>query len=640
VSSIFERVNPDDLLQSDGSGGFSNPVDDGFVNWDEKKGQYSSTDNFLNYNPETGTYESEENKKEEEKYSVPQLSDEPYDFPSVRGAAVSVQQSLSNITFVPGTFGGMSGSIAYIRYWSKNGSGQKTAVGSFAQNGTPEDSQQALAGDFAAVQSVKSVGNVNTDVGGFFQPAGETPTAGFVFTQSAPPSRTTLTTPTNTAYQSRPRQPVPTQTTAPRPTGPNIFQRLGSIFSANPGGSAAPAWQNPFFTPPAAPSPDGAVWQFLFNPEELQLSSGPDFNRAETWGVSDPANSGQPLSWRSNKNRKLTFGKVLLHGYSFGKRVDALENGLQALFTARDGNNGSDGPPVLEFVWGQRVFGPCVIQNIQVRERAWDKGLLVNAEVSFDLEQVPEWTINDGFVDVLRPGRQSTVNDPLAASKTAGGETPPADEDQPPPSRTSPDPSPQTGLDPTLCNFAVQQSKIFQGLFKRADSLLQITLFDPSLLTQKSELDSVLRGFLEAKSDFYSGSQEVGKFVDSKLNNNGCVKDKYQDTIRKINEEKGTIDQRKVQALKFAHGCIRETKQYIDNWQQTSPKCKAQRVAGQKERISKEQEEKLNKQCEQIKPGSSCSGVPNLSERTISTCNSGKTVVCVRGTWELKYPRG
>jgi hypothetical protein len=79
---------------------------------------------------------------------------------------------------------------------------------------------------------------------------------------------------------------------------------------------------------------------------------------------------------------------------------------------ARDGENGADGPPVLEFVWGRRVFGPCVIQNIRVRERSWDSGILVNAEVSFDLEQVPEWTINDGFVDVLRPGRQPTVNDP------------------------------------------------------------------------------------------------------------------------------------------------------------------------------------------------------------------------------------
>jgi hypothetical protein len=85
---------------------------------------------------------------------------------------------------------------------------------------------------------------------------------------------------------------------------------------------------------------------------------------------------------------------------------------------------GSDGPPVLQFVWGQRVFGPCVIQNIRVRERSWDTGILVNAEVSFELEQVPEWVINDGFVDIARPGKQSTVNDPTLPGRT---------EEQPPP---------------------------------------------------------------------------------------------------------------------------------------------------------------------------------------------------------------
>ena len=298
----------------------------------------------------------------------------------------------------------MSASIAYIRYWSRKGTQQKTSVNYNPVNGSPADSQQALLNQINTLSY-----GTDLDLGAV---------------TSTNPTRTILTTPTNTAYQGGRRQPVPTQTTEPR--GPSFLNRLGSIFSANPGGAAAPPWANPFSSRAAAPSPDNAVWQFLFNPEELQLSSGPDFNRAETWGVADPANSGQPLSWRSNKNRKLTFGKVLLHGYTFGKRVDSLEKGLQELFQARDGENGADGPPVLEFVWGQRVFGPCVIQNIQVREKAWDKGLLVNAEVSFDLEQVPEWTINDEFVDVLRPGRQSTINDPSVASEeyrdTAGGD--------------------------------------------------------------------------------------------------------------------------------------------------------------------------------------------------------------------------
>ena len=318
---------------------------------------------------------------------------------TIRGANYDVADTLNAITFIPGTACAMSEAIAYIRYWSRKGTQQKQPAGQDPQNGTPTDAQKALQDEmnekyFSSVDESFA----NPEFGSAEITGSET--------------RVVAKVPENTAYQSRPRQPVPTRVPVPA----SISKPLsGSTYSANPSGALA---TTPFVIPAEA------VWTFLFNPEELQLSSGPDYNRAETWGVSDPTNSGQPLSWRSNKNRKLTFSKVLLHGYSFGKRVDSLERGLQELFTARDGENGSDGPPVLEFVWGKRVFGPCVIQNIQVREKAWDKGLLVNAEVSFELEQVPEWTINDGFVDVLRPGRQPTVNDELlpASTREAGAD--------------------------------------------------------------------------------------------------------------------------------------------------------------------------------------------------------------------------
>jgi hypothetical protein len=300
----------------------------------------------------------------------------------ISGANWYVYNGLKNITFVPGTACQMSQVIAYIRYWSRGGTADKTPVETEEQPSAPTDPQQKLEED---VSQVSSPGTTN--------PTPQT---------TQPSTRTILTVPENRATGRR--QPVPTQVPV---TGSQPSPRSGKIVSANPSGTVNTAGVT------ASPPPTDAVWMFLFNPEELQLSSGPDYNRAETWGVSDPNNSGQPLSWRANRNRKLSFGKVLLHGYTFGKRVDTLEAGLQQLFMARDGENGSDGPPVLEFVWGKRVFGPCVIQNIQVREKAWDKGILVNAEVSFELEQVPEWTINDGYVDILRPGRQPLVNDPL-----------------------------------------------------------------------------------------------------------------------------------------------------------------------------------------------------------------------------------
>jgi hypothetical protein len=258
--------------------------------------------------------------------------------------------------------------------------------------------------------------------------------------------------------------------------------------------------------------------------------------------------------------------------------------------------------------------------------------------VSFDLEQVPEWTINDGFVDVLRPGRQPTVNDPTLPGRTAtaasGDEGLELGGEGREPPKTAPETSPQTGLDPNLCNFAVRQSKLFQGLFNRADQLLRfIFIKNPPV----DRIDSVIRDFVNLKKSFYSASQEIGEFVDSRLNNNGCVRNRYFEVLERIGQDKSRDKlQQKIEALRFIHGCVRETKAGIDNWQQTSPKCKAQRVAGQQATITAQ----LNEQCEQIKPGKSCSGVPNLSERTVSTCNSGKTVVCARGTWELKYPRG
>jgi hypothetical protein len=370
--------------------------DDGFVDLDIPETGAASvkypSDGLLDLDPVTGQIAYPDDGLTNTPVAE---SSPPYSFPHLRGAARSIEDSLSRVSFVPGSAGEMSASIAYIRYWTRKGSQQKVSVGMNPQEGAPTDPQETLA---------QSVNNLSA------QP--------FATPLQQPSSRLTLAVPTNTSYQSRPRQPV--VVSQPGLSSP----RFGQIFSANPGSSRS--WDSVS----AAPAPDGAVWQFLFNPEELQLSSGPDYNRAETWGVADPANSGQPLSWRSNKNRKLTFGKVLLHGYTFGRRVDSLERGLQQLFQARDGENGADGPPVLEFVWGQRVFGPCVIQNIQVREKAWDKGLLVNAEVSFELEQVPEWTINDGFVDVLRPGRQSTINDPSAVSEayrsTSAEQEPPA----------------------------------------------------------------------------------------------------------------------------------------------------------------------------------------------------------------------
>lgn len=164
----------------------------------------------------------------------------------------------------------------------------------------------------------------------------------------------------------------------------------------------------------ASGTPEG-MWQFMFNPGELSLSVGPQFASSETWGVSDEPNAGQPLHWTNHKNAELRFSKVLLNGYIFKKSVESLEQGIIELFMKTPTNDATHGPRVLEFVWGKRCFGPCVIKDIQITEKMWDNGLLVNAEVSFTLVRVPEWTINDGQVSAYDPSSLLPANDPNTA---------------------------------------------------------------------------------------------------------------------------------------------------------------------------------------------------------------------------------
>jgi len=364
-----------------------------------------------------------------------------------RGAHIDVYARLDNIKFVEGSSGGMQNAIAQIQYWSRKGTQQKVAVSGDEVSSAPTDPVAETAVKVGELSGSSPSGVVSASTtflpgGGISFPLNPDPG-----TESPPTAPSNV--PVNPTPQEPAPRPIPLQVVPPPAEGETTAP--GPTYSANPGATKTAAAS-------IIPDPSGAVWQFLFNPEELQLDSGPEYSRAETWAVSDPANSGQPLSWRFNKNRKLTFGKVLLTGYVIGKRVDSLEKGLQDLFMSREGV-GSDGPPVLQFVWGQRVFGPCVIQNIRVRERSWDTGILVNAEVSFELEQVPEWVINDGFVDIARPGKQSTVNDPTLPGRTEEEvKQPPVVGDTPPPGQEENKDKPGGGGTQTQTDEAFQAS--------------------------------------------------------------------------------------------------------------------------------------------------------------------------------------
>jgi hypothetical protein len=367
------------------------------------------------------------------------------------------------------------------------------------------------------------------------------------------------------------------------------------------------------------------MWQFLFNPSELELEAGPEFKTAETWGVSDKSNSGQPLHWSHNKNAQLKFNSVLLNGFVFGRKVEALEQGLLELFMARDGD-GQDGPHVLEFVWGKRVFGPCVIKNVSVKEKQWDEGQVVNAELSFTLEQVPEWTINDGFVDVARPGRQPTVASPSTPSASA--ETPPktGESSQPAGSGTSDSPKPPapnipSSTDQRLCNWALEESKKLQQLYVRVNNPLTSAAFgDPN---------SIISSFYSIKSSLHGGSSEISNFVDSKVSS-GCKRSSYQSTVSNILKSGGNLAiSPQQQALQFVRGCTESTKRAVDEWQRTSPKCKSQRTAGQASRTTQAQ----NALCSRYTGRCSRPGEKFGTAGQCPQVNSGRGVICSGGVW-------
>ena len=250
------------------------------------------------------------------------------------------------------------------------------------------------------------------------------------------------------------------------------------------------------------------MWQFLFNPSELEIEAGPEFRTAETWGVSDKANSGQPLNWSHNKNSQLKFNSVLLNGYVFGRKVEELEQGIFELFMARDGE-GQAGPPILEFVWGKRVFGPCVIKDISIKEKMWDEGMVVNAELSFTLEQIPEWTINDGYVDVARPGRIPMVYDATApenGSIGAGTTAPPGSTGAAAPTA---DPGQKGGgtQDPSTSGSAYRTC---QKAYELAEVFSQIEISGNNALNVPGQI-SIVTGLLTKYENAYAaGNSSVG----------------------------------------------------------------------------------------------------------------------------------
>lgn len=160
------------------------------------------------------------------------------------------------------------------------------------------------------------------------------------------------------------------------------------------------------------------VWQFLYNPEDLKYNFGPNYIEAPTWANAE----GTPVHWAGNASEELSFSKIVLNGYTFGRKVEKLIDGIKALTNVKQPGS-QQSPPVLEFVWGKKYFGPCVMKDISITETMWDGGEAVSAELSFTLRMVPDWIVNDGYVSIFDPTGLPVVNIPDRVSAQVTEET-------------------------------------------------------------------------------------------------------------------------------------------------------------------------------------------------------------------------
>ena len=491
---------------------------------------------------------------------------------SFLGGNYDVYSALESIEF-QGALGdaSMRGNIAYIRVWKRGGTAAQTNSGAVTQDpgvGSLGILEEELE---AAIGTRDSVSNGFDPLTGEFSynPYGDVDNPIEVAESRILTLESQINeqrqkalgtqTPTTSGVQSPSTQIVtPVAPGVGTALSAGLQQGIGQVRSANPNGftNALLNFGQSFISGAlgritysgqanaprggavAVPTSGDMMWQFLFNPSELQLEAGPEFKGAEVWGVSDKANSGQPLHWSHNKNASLKFNSVLLNGFVFGRKVEALEQGLLELFMSREGE-GQHGPHVLEFVWGKRSFGPCVIKNIDIKEKMWDEGEVVNAELSFTLEQIPEWTINDGaYVDVARPGRRPLANDPTQQNNAAPTTTAPGgggSPDQKPP--TSPPPATPR---PAICK---NSQALFNNLSKLAskstqswsDNIFNANVDRVSVLMAEYKNLITSYGSVVGSLDQVTARCASGCLGDATANNRlGCIRSCSQEIAGKI----------------------------------------------------------------------------------------------------------
>lgn len=169
-----------------------------------------------------------------------------------------------------------------------------------------------------------------------------------------------------------------------------------AVLDSLPSGTYSTAAQEPCYLLEYASGQQEAeaakLWQFLYNPVQLEYSREARYAEVPTQGVRVPQQQFQ-----HSTGKTLNLSGLVLDAWWMGKSVQPLVDGLDTLIEASIEEQ-QYSPPVLSFVMGSRtVLAPCVLQRVTVKENGWlAGGQVARASVDLVLLEVPSEDIDRG----------------------------------------------------------------------------------------------------------------------------------------------------------------------------------------------------------------------------------------------------
>lgn len=169
-----------------------------------------------------------------------------------------------------------------------------------------------------------------------------------------------------------------------------------AVLDSLPAGTYSTAAQEPCYLLEYASGQQEAeaakLWQFLYNPVQIEYSREARYAEVPTQGVRVPQQQFQ-----HSTGKTLNLSGLVLDAWWMGKSVQPLVDGLDTLIEASIEEQ-QYSPPVLSFVMGSRtVLAPCVLQRVTVKENGWlAGGQVARASVDLVLLEVPSEDIDRG----------------------------------------------------------------------------------------------------------------------------------------------------------------------------------------------------------------------------------------------------